>query len=236
MSDPLAPLLGQYRYFCELLAVHRLTRIDAAYEAMLHQRIVEVEQHIFAFTKNLYTLVSAHSPATVVISPPLPWTTPDDAFIEDGGKRLGEIEAYRCWRPQRSQDGKLWLISVHRSTLWLPGKPMGGDVTNAGVFAWDNPKYARDYATSAVSGSTTAQNDMIAVGRVLLYGTVITHERGYRAQYARIVDIDDVFACQARYECPSSKTVSSKIVVASKIRDEIRKHYDLPYKPVQVTS
>jgi hypothetical protein len=136
------------------------------------------------------------------------WRTIDDATkrpIEDAGIRAGEIIAHRAWRLY--PDGV--LHSVYRDKIeWIPGKPMTGDVRHGyGVHAFKDfdlvEKYAYESQTSWIirvvwieeNGRPTCETppaDTFVFGTVALWGEVVEHERGYRAEFAKIVSLDSI--------------------------------------------
>jgi hypothetical protein len=100
------------------------------------------------------------------------------------GVETGEIIGWRVWL---YMEGDL-LKSVTRRTndgpypIWPPGEPMTGepgDYDRAGVHAWKTKREALEY-----------NNGWGILGRVALWGSVVEHERGYRAEYGKIVSID----------------------------------------------
>jgi hypothetical protein len=116
--------------------------------------------------------------ATATTPPPL-------GPIEDAGIRAGEIVGYRCWQI----DSAGLLRSVFRSeSVWLPGEVMVGspDVsTSEGVHAF------KDRLAAGAYGYNSLESGLVIGGTVDMWGMVIEHERGYRAQYAAIASIDD---------------------------------------------
>lgn len=113
--------------------------------------------------------------------------------------KVGEILAYRCWKLIGNQ-----LRSVYMHDDWNPGQIMIGrgidDWSERGIHAWKdlNSKKFNDY----VRGYLSVENDpwriscershstIIVTGTVLLWGDVVEHEHGYRAEYAKINSID----------------------------------------------
>jgi hypothetical protein len=99
--------------------------------------------------------------------------------IEDAGIRTGEITGYRAWIVR---DGMLHSVYWHYT--WLPqavGQAFLSDQSGAGFHAFKTPEKAYiEYITC--SGA----EDGVVFGEVLLWGKVIEHERGYRAEYARV--------------------------------------------------
>lgn len=98
------------------------------------------------------------------------------------GMRPGEIIAYRCWPIRR---GFLWSTAAERA--WAPNEPMEAEdghlEKGLGVYAFKSmSRVVQDF------GMMTE----CAFGTVELWGEVVEHEVGYRAQYARIRSIDFV--------------------------------------------
>jgi hypothetical protein len=62
-----------------------------------------------------------------------------------------------------------------------------GDYTGEGVYAW------RDFTDAVSYALVYASSGPVAVGRVDLWGTVIEHEGGWRAEYAQPRTIEYVF-------------------------------------------
>jgi len=107
--------------------------------------------------------------------------------IPSSGIEAGEITGWRCWR---------WfdwcLHSMMVDGVWMPGEPMTGDVECAGVHAWKTKNDAVCYATA-----THSAYGVIVVGSVKLWGIVVEHEAGYRAEFAKIASVD-LAPCQWR--------------------------------------
>lgn len=139
---------------------------------------------------------------------PLILGSPRDADLESAGLRVGEFIGWRTWRV--SDDRRLY--SSTRVTRWIPGEPMSGNAgteRDAGIYAvkepgkfldaavWDYSHDERFIRPWALSGRTVSEGAepgpkwiATAIGTVRLYGTVIEHEHGYRAQYAMVDTID----------------------------------------------
>ena len=94
----------------------------------------------------------------------------------------GEIIAWRCWRVA---DG--WLRSVYMDTFWGPHEPMEGNVNTDGVHAW---KKMSDAITYGLIGGVHGAGARVVIGTVAMWGEVIEHEIGYRAQFAKIKSLD----------------------------------------------
>jgi hypothetical protein len=140
--------------------------------------------------------------------------------IENAGIRAGEIRAFRLWRVH---GGHLHSAYVQHFR-WPQAAPALGNLEQGGIFAFKEPgpvlEYLRihqmmDREASLYSSSLglppfTSIHDIglrlkFVIGTVDLYGEVIEHERGYRAEYARVASLDqgfgdvDLEALRARY-------------------------------------
>lgn len=85
--------------------------------------------------------------------------------------------------------------------VWAPDEPMEGKTKSAvehnGVYAF---KTARDFLTELA-------DHMQVYGKVALWGDVIEHELGYRAQFAKVISLEalqhqpliDIKALRQRY-------------------------------------
>ena len=135
---------------------------------------------------------------------------PAGTKVESAGVRLGEITAWRLWRVDGHGHR---LRSVVRDAPWLPGVPMVGDPTptnRAGVYAF------RDLKDALCELNIT--ETPVVLGTVKLWGRYVEHERGYRAEFARITSLvataphdrtTDIFALRDLYighRCPAGLT------------------------------
>lgn len=114
--------------------------------------------------------------------------------LEDGGIRVGEIVGWRCWRVE---DGKLRSMFIGPGLtshlkwplkyIWEPDKPMDGDPTDyyglAGVYAYKDR--GMNGEMSYVVSSGKVESELTLYGEVSLWGNVVEHEHGYRAQFGR---------------------------------------------------
>lgn len=126
-------------------------------------------------------------PPTTTTKTPVAKTAPPSPPkpLENGGTVFGEIIAWRVWKVKAG-----WLRSVYRDDLWMPETIAEGkgieDRNEKGIHAWKDQagavKYGLDYSS-----------EWIALGHVKLWGTVIEHERGYRAEFGRLHDLVDLF-------------------------------------------
>ena len=85
---------------------------------------------------------------------------------------FGEIIAWRAWK---FSNGK--LVSPYTKNVWEPQKAFEANAnpwtTNAGIFAHKRPEHVLEQ-----------ENDWTVVGTALLWGDVVEHEDGYRAEFA----------------------------------------------------
>lgn len=95
--------------------------------------------------------------------------------------KVGEIEGYRGWRV--TEDG--FLRSMSARVIWAPGEPMEGKTKSReehnGVYAY---KRASDFLSNHENAGLNIY------GKVHMWGDVIEHELGYRAEFAKIVSLD----------------------------------------------
>lgn len=117
----------------------------------------------------------------------------------------GEIIGYRCWRIENGL-----LRSVYQPDIWLPrtaleGRELG-DWDSRGIHAWKaaSSEQYHDYIRSYLNSEKDYFSNMVIFGRshmpidkpamltgtVFLWGDVVEHERGYRAEYARVRSLD----------------------------------------------
>ena len=100
--------------------------------------------------------------------------------LKTEGFRLGELTAWRGWIV--TAEG--WLKSMTADVLWAPGEPMDGKTSSTaehnGVYCY---KKLRDFLKNHASTS-------MIYGRVHVWGDIIEHELGYRAEYAKIVSLE----------------------------------------------
>lgn len=103
------------------------------------------------------------------------------------------------------------------SSISVSGHPVPGENCTCGLWATKKPRIPLDYATSSLSGH-------IVIGVVGLWGRIVPHELGYRAQYARpyalVEDISSmvrdsyprievVHALARRYEVPTLPSIKA---------------------------
>lgn len=117
----------------------------------------------------------------------------------------GEIIGYRYWRLQQG-----YLRSVYQNDVWQPGQVLEGrelgDWDSRGIHAWKSRgsreylDYLRGYLKrddepfvfSRFLNDRVLADTMPAMvtGTVFLWGDVVEHERGWRAEFARVRSLD----------------------------------------------
>lgn len=118
---------------------------------------------------------------------------------------FGELIAFRVWRVT----GKPELKSSYRDTIWPVGQIMKAHLppasdTASGLYGWKSvfelAEYSKRIQESARSNYDINTDTLrmspidvptLCIGRVHLWGEVIEHERGYRAEFARVISLDD---------------------------------------------
>lgn len=100
--------------------------------------------------------------------------------------KAGEILAWRVWRINPCAHDT--YLSMTNETLWTVGTTVEAskqDLDNTfGIHAWKTRKHAEDYI-----GRGFNDGFGLAIGSVELWGEVIEHRDGYRAQYGAIKEI-----------------------------------------------
>jgi hypothetical protein len=133
------------------------------------------------------------------------------AELEDASIRVGEIIGRRCWwvvkddpfgpscyfvtnRDAVSFRGDIndpgWLHSVYMSHVrWLPNVPIVGDVVrDMGVHAFKTDDGLFEYQSQFLN-SQSYDRTMVS-GTVAMWGDIVEHQKGYRAQYAKVLSLD----------------------------------------------
>lgn len=140
----------------------------------------------------------------------------------------GEITGQRCWRVEQG-----FLRSVYQDDIWPPGQPMQGrelgDWDSRGIHAWKSNAakefflYVRSYLNRAGDGGMFGPSIMdchetrpaMVTGTVLLWGDVVEHERGWRAEFARVASLDWLY--------PDASMMGRE----AQTLDDLRRHYGL---------
>ena len=143
--------------------------------------------------------------------------------VEDAGIRAGEITGLRAWRVRGDR-----LFSVYIDSFeWLPGEPARGMLNDEqGVHAFKDEVHLRMYlylkriedlmSVAFVHPAYLPPPEHalpepgpdlgFVTGTVDLWGNVIEHERGYRAEFGQVASLDhaigkgiDLEALRSRY-------------------------------------
>lgn len=140
--------------------------------------------------------------------------SPDPPAIPYAGIRTGELIGYRYWWLIKEHD-ELHLCSVAHRRLWVPFETVWGDVTKrvvnsqnifGGVYGFSSPggiwpevdaqaDHLRTYKRFQVLSSDVEFNPYrqasgVIYGTIKMWGEVVEHETGYRAEYAKVQSID----------------------------------------------
>jgi hypothetical protein len=125
---------------------------------------------------------------------------PDAPFPEwpkprEAGVRAGEIIGWRCWREVSIIGAPPYLFSTAMPHRWdrtmkahddpIKEIPNPTGIGRIGLFAWKERDFAMHHAELMQRGKVHA-----ILGSVELWGSVVIHEFGYRAEYARVRSID----------------------------------------------
>ncbi len=102
------------------------------------------------------------------------------------GMKVEDLIGWRIWRVR----GR-YLQSYSQPNIWVPGEPMTGtpgDRDTVGVWSF---KKRSDAINKMLESTKSFPSSYWAYGSVRLWGEVIGHKDGYRAENARILTIDD---------------------------------------------
>ena len=134
---------------------------------------------------------------------------------------IGPILAYRSWRVRKTDLFSLnagnqapVMDDLVNTPRWIPGEPMTGDVTEHGIYAHRHPAYIeRD--PSYVSGG------------VWLWGDVIEHENGFRAEFGYPAFL---WVVDKKIDWADPKTFSNKNLRGMK---RLAERYEIPLFAVE---
>lgn len=99
----------------------------------------------------------------------------------------GEITALRIWSVREHN----LLGAAHRKNIWMPGERMEGDISRNGVFAFKDSPESLPYLYDYIRDMKKCRHTHIVLGTVKLWGEIMEHEFGYRAQYGKIASLDE---------------------------------------------
>ncbi len=158
-----------------------------------------VSGQTFTFSSgNLTWISSGATTATVITGWPIPTIEPEIS-IESTGIEVGEIIAWRAWR---IKDGV--LISLVMNTPWLPNETVEGSLKGFGEHGVRRGIYSFKKASDAWNG--VDETVPCVMGQVALWGEIVEHEDGYRAENARVHSLDFI-----RPETPENETILAKL-------------------------
>ena len=183
---------------------------QSAHKQMLLKQAQLQAQQMMQYQNPTYTPYNWNNAVAVGYS--ITATPEPKKKIKDEGIRVGEIIAYRCWPIHRS--GFLWSTAADRA--WAPGEPMKAGENHLrdglGVYAFkDMSRCIQEF------GNEPFYNNGLAFGTVVLWGEIVEHQLGYRAEYAAIRSIEFV------RDVPHNKW-------HSEMTDELRKLYKVEGK------
>ena len=136
---------------------------------------------------------------------------PQPPAIPYAGVRAGELIGYRAWLVLSDHS----LCSLAHHFVWEPGAVIEGDVDKVvnnlnwfitplifgGTYSYKDPIYLREefgeitdglFPYLTYIGMHTYSTHGLAFGTIKCWGEVIEHEKGYRAQFAKLHTIDHV--------------------------------------------
>lgn len=145
-------------------------------------------------------------------------TEPAEPTIPYAGIRTGELIGHRLWWVIDTNAGPL-LSSLAHKFIWLPGQTIRGDINAPveGPLGWMGVMggvYSHKESNDLISeiriwGTMTANADAFQLaffggwcplnetktlvrGTIKMWGEVVEHDTGYRAEFAKIVSLDEV--------------------------------------------
>jgi hypothetical protein len=137
-------------------------------------------------------------------APPDPPPPPPPVLV------AGPIIAWRLWKIR--QDGI--LLSVSANAAWPTGAPMQGEPDSAGEWGGNNRYGIYAMKTRELLTGHAYGRDCL-VGQVALWGRVVEHQHGYRAEYAYPVMVD----LEVKAPMPGFPRPARRAALAQMIRD-----------------
>lgn len=120
------------------------------------------------------------------ISTPVSFDTPTEP-LKNTGIVVGEVIGWRIWSVRRF--GGLHLRSFSMESIWDFDVPMNGEPSDygcSGVWAFKEMKNAMGKYNQC---NRIIKNAFI-MGSVKMWGKIVEHELGYRAEFARIASLN----------------------------------------------
>lgn len=142
------------------------------------------------------------------------WTAPESIrkpkppSVEYAGVRTGELIGYRLWWVAGRDSTFAQLMSLASGYIWRPGETVTGDINECVYLDFWRPEGSIFGGVYAFSKEEFMQNELHDVrihirsgwgpkvcvaGTVKMWGEVIEHQFGYRAQFAKLHSLSVAF-------------------------------------------
>jgi hypothetical protein len=132
--------------------------------------------------------------------------------------RLGEIVGYRLWVVRGAR-----LHSYAADYVWTSGVNGPADVDEAGFHAY---KTIEDAVNHHPRSSGRRQLGALVTGKILMWGDVVEHEYGYRAQYAKVVELMPMTLAASKPKTEREQEVLERyMAVWNQRMTALREHY-----------
>jgi len=121
--------------------------------------------------------------------------------------RVGEIIGYRIWRVDNG-----YLKSFSYPISWMPGHPISGkpgDHDSAGIWAFKDPHRALHKMLETPDS---------VMGSVYLWGEIVEHADGYRAEFAEVRSIEEQNIYRGNWRW-------GRRAIIKELMDELRERY-----------
>lgn len=108
--------------------------------------------------------------------------------IESAGIKVGEIIGWRMWNYYKG-----YLQSYSADRIWAPEEKMTGEPSDNGTDGIWAFKEKNRALNKMLEGNYHDKSNGTIYGSVKLWGKIVEHELGYRAECAKIVSLEDVY-------------------------------------------
>jgi hypothetical protein len=170
------------------------------YNHMVNQQLQQIQHQQGANNGNWPTGAQVHSGASNGTSPlafpsgnallpgHIAWTNTNDPTswttkpLENAGIKVGEIIGWRIWMIKGD-----YLAAYSAGHIWAPGENMEGNVPDYGYEGIWSFKKKGDAIKKLLENLSPH-----AFGSIKMWGEVVEHAIGYRAQFAKVNSIDNV--------------------------------------------
>lgn len=138
--------------------------------------------------------------------------------LDKAGTTFGEMIGWRIWPVRHG-----YLASYSANYVWTPdmaaeGAP--GDYDGGGLWAFKT--------AGAALNKLLSQSETSAMGSVYLYGEVVEHSEGYRAQYASVRSIDELHSRELRSPHVGTPRETREAILAALRETYIKPENGLP--------